>query len=255
MHGVFMPVGEDLDFDMARLLEVFLEVDHGIAERGLGLGASQGHRVEQRRFGVHDAHAPSAAAPGGLDDHRIADLARDAHDLLVVLGQRAVRPRNRGHTDLRHRLLGTHLVAHQADILRMRADEYEARALDLLGEIGVLREKAVARVNGLRTGGARCGQDRRAIEIALDAMRLIGEPDMARVAVGIGVQRDAAQAQAARAADDAAGDLAAVRDQQAREHLSSFREPRRACASRGTRRCLPCLPARRGSRRCAARSR
>src|SRR2546425_9581971 len=32
-----------------------------------------------------------------LDDHRIAYLARDAHDLLRILGQRAVGPRHRRH--------------------------------------------------------------------------------------------------------------------------------------------------------------
>jgi hypothetical protein len=42
--------------------------------RRAGLGAGGLHRVEQRRLGVHHAHAAPAAAAGGLDDHRVADL-------------------------------------------------------------------------------------------------------------------------------------------------------------------------------------
>ena len=63
-----------------------------------------------------------------------------------------------------------------------------------------------------------------AIEIALarrggtDADRLVGKAHVQRVAVGLGVDGDGAQAQPARGADDAAGDFAAVGNQDALEH-------------------------------------
>ena len=47
--------------------------------------------VQQRRLAVHHAHAAAAAAAGGLDDHRIADVAGDAQILVRVVA-RAGRP-------------------------------------------------------------------------------------------------------------------------------------------------------------------
>ena len=44
MHDIAMAVGQDLDFDMARLLEIFLHIDRVVAEGGLGLGAGGGQR-------------------------------------------------------------------------------------------------------------------------------------------------------------------------------------------------------------------
>ena len=49
-------------------------------------------------------------------------------------------------------------------------------------------------------------------------MRLVAEPHMQRVRVGLGIDRDGAQAEPLRGARDAAGDLAAIGDQDGREH-------------------------------------
>ena len=77
------------------LSEELLHVHGRIAERRLRLGARQRHGRQQRRLGMHDAHAAAAAAAGRLDDHRIADRARDLDDLLRVVGQRAFGARAR----------------------------------------------------------------------------------------------------------------------------------------------------------------
>ena len=44
VHGVAVQVGDDLDLDVAGMLDVFLQVDFGAAESGfrLGLGLLQG---------------------------------------------------------------------------------------------------------------------------------------------------------------------------------------------------------------------
>src|SRR5690606_26416771 len=86
---VALAVGQHLDLDVARVLEELLHVDHVVAERGAGFGAGGGDRVGQRGLGVHHAHAAPAAAAGRLDDHRVADLARDAQVLVVVVAQGA----------------------------------------------------------------------------------------------------------------------------------------------------------------------
>ena len=111
----------------------------------------------------------------------IADLARDAHDFLRIVGQRALGAGHAREPSLDHRRFGAHLVAHQADRFRPRADEHEARALDLLGEVGVLGEEAVAGMDRLGIGDLGGADDRRDVEVArrrwrrADAHRLVGE--------------------------------------------------------------------------------
>ena len=69
---VLVLVGKDLDFDVARILQVFLEIDRRIAEGGTGLGLGHLHRIDQRGLGVDHAHAAAAAAPRRLDDDGVA---------------------------------------------------------------------------------------------------------------------------------------------------------------------------------------
>jgi len=66
---VLVLVGQHLDLDVARVLEELLHVHGRVAERRTGFGPRRLHRVDQRRLGVHDAHAAPAAAARGLDDH------------------------------------------------------------------------------------------------------------------------------------------------------------------------------------------
>ena len=70
VEGVAVQVGDDLDLDVAGMLEVLFEVDLGAAEGGLrlGLGLVQG-RLQGQFVGGHP-HAAAAAARRGLDQHR-----------------------------------------------------------------------------------------------------------------------------------------------------------------------------------------
>ncbi len=184
VHGVLVLVGQHLDFDVPRVLQVLLEVDRWIAERGAGLGLGHLHRVDQRRFGVDDPHAPAAAAARCLDDHGVAHRLRQTPDLHRVIGQLAFRAGYARHARLDHGLLGRDLVAHDADRFRRRPDELEPALFDPLGKVGVLREEAVARVDRLRIGHFRRRNDGGHVEIALgrlrraDAHGLLGQLDV-----------------------------------------------------------------------------
>ncbi len=76
----------------------------------------------------------------------------------------------------------------------------------------------------LRAAGARRSDDAADVEVALargrrtQAPRLIGRAHMAGPGIGIRIHRHRAQPEAPRGAEDAAGDLAAVGDQQALDH-------------------------------------
>ena len=186
---------------------------------------------------MDDAHAAPAAAARSLDDHRIADRARGLDRLLGIVGQRAFGAGDARHARLDHRLLGRDLVAHDADRLGRRADEGEAALLDALGEVGVLGEESVARVDRLRVRHFGGRDDRRHVEVALrrwrrpDADRLVGELDVLRVAVGLRIDDHRLHSQLAAGALDAQRDLAPVGDQDLLEHRQG-----RPARGRGERR-------------------
>ena len=85
MHDVAVVVAEDLELDVARVLEILLDVDVAVAERGLGLRAARcAAALGSSPRIAHDAHAAAAAAGHRLDDDRIADFLGDLERLLLA---------------------------------------------------------------------------------------------------------------------------------------------------------------------------
>ena len=82
MHAGSHAVAQHLDLDMARMVEILLEIDRIVAEGGLGLGAGEREGLGRRVGVVDDLHAASAAAGDRLDQHRPADLAAERHHLV-----------------------------------------------------------------------------------------------------------------------------------------------------------------------------
>ncbi|KAG1458290.1 hypothetical protein G6F57_014719 [Rhizopus arrhizus] len=174
---------------MARVLEELLHIDFRVVERGARFRTRHGDSVQQRGLGVHHAHAAATAAASRLDDDRIADLTGDLGVGDDVFAQRTARTRHAGHAGRLHRADGFDLVTHHADGVGLGADEDEAGLLHALGEVGVLRQEAVARVDGLGVGDFSGGDQRRDVEVALrrrrraDADRLVGHGHVLEVAV------------------------------------------------------------------------
>jgi hypothetical protein len=121
-------------------------------------------------------------------------------------------------------LLGGDLVAHRGDAAVLGADEDDALLLDAAREVLVLGEEAVARVHGLGAGLLAGGDDLVGHQVTLaagrraDAARPRRPVRRARVAVGLGIHGHGGDAHLLRGLDDAAGDLAAVGNQDLLEH-------------------------------------
>ena len=178
--------------------------------------------------GAHDPHAAAAAAGRRLDQHRQVGLG---HRRRVELGQH-------GHAGGGHQLLGLDLGAHRRDRGRRRADPDQPGVEHGLREVGVLGQEAVAGVDGVGAGGARGVDQQVGAQVGV-GRRGAGQPDgavgLARVrAVGVrvGVDGDGADAEVAAGAEDPAGDLAAVGDQDSGDHgvLTSGRRRSRRLA-------------------------
>ena len=138
-----------------------------------------------------------------------------------------------------------HLVAHDLDGLGRRADEGHAPLGDGPGEVGVLGEEPVA---GVHAVGARLrsmtSRILLGVEVALgrgltaEGVGLVGEADVQRVAVEIGVHGHGGDAQLLAGTDDTDSDLAPVGDQDLGEHaiwLQAMQGTRARSALGGTR--------------------
>ena len=234
VDDVAVAVGEDLDLDVARAGDVGFEEDAGVAEAGGALALGAGEALGEVLRAVDAAHALAAAAGHGLDQHRIADavgLGAQAVRGLVV-AEVARRDRNAG---LGHQALGGVLEAHGADGAGRRADPDQPGGNHGLGEGGVFRQKAVARMDRRSAALARGVEDPGGNEVAFrggggaDGDRDVGLAHVRRAGVGFGIDRDGAHAHAAGGADDAAGDLAPVGDEDTFDHRHHIRNmPKRA---------------------------
>lgn len=154
---------------------------------------------------------------GALEHHRVADAQGFGLGMGEVTEQPAAGQQR--HAVLLGQRAGRVLEAERAHLFRRGADERDARGLAGLGEAGVLREEAVAGMDGACASGLGRGEDAVGVEVALrrgrraDAHGGVGGGDVGRVGVGLGVHRDRTQPHRPQRADDAAGDRPAVGDQ------------------------------------------
>ena len=219
-----MRIAEQLHLDVPRAADQLLEVDLVVAERGLGLAACRGDELGERGFVLDDAHATPAAAPTGLEHQ--------------PRGGRGIGRQRTGrghHGDARRDREGArrHLVAKGAHRLRRRTDEDQACRRAGLGEVGVLGEEAVARVDRVDMRLVGDADDVGDVEVGLDRtlavaheIALVGLGPVQREAILPGVDRDRADAELVRGAHHADRDLAAVGDQEALDTASGGMEVR-----------------------------
>ena len=203
---------------MSHALEAALDVDPVVAEGRLRFGLRLRPEPLDLARGGGLAHAPAAAAGLRLEHHRVADRLGDAQRLGRV-AHRAVRPGDDRDADLLHRDPRRGLVVESREHVRRRTDEDEPVLLADLGEVRVLGEEAVPRMDRLRAREERRGHDRGNVQIRLagvcrsDADRLVGEMHRKAVRVGLAVDGDRLDAELTARADHAHGDLPAICDE------------------------------------------
>ena len=223
-HGA-LPVGQQLDLDVAGVLDEPLHQHRVVAERLAGLGAGALVGVGDLVGLLDPPHAATAAARRGLDHQREAELLGDPLRVLDAV-DRTAAPRGHRYAGLLGQLLGLDLVAERAHDVRGRSGEGDAELVAQLGERGVLGHEAPADPCGVR---ARVGQralERVVVEVGggrAEAVALVGLPDEQRVSLALAVERDHADRVLARVVELAHGvdgshrRLAAVDDGEARE--------------------------------------
>ena len=219
-----------------------------------------------------DAQALAAAAGGGLDHHRVADVLGDPDRLfgridgVVVAG-------NDVDLGFQRQLLRGDLVAHLLHRVVLRPDEDDALLLQPARERGVLGQEAVSRMHRFGAGLLAGGDDLVHRQVGFlrrrrpDADRLVGHGHVHRILVRLGIYGDSLDAHLAGGLDHSASDLATVCNQYFFEHamssiqreaMNDFARGERGSQESATRQC--CSTARSGRRsersypRCKTRS-
>jgi hypothetical protein len=85
MHEITIGVAQQLHLDMAGAAHQFLQIHFIIAKRRLRLALGGNNGFQQHALIIDRPHAAAATAPGCLQHYRIADLSRQALNLLTVV--------------------------------------------------------------------------------------------------------------------------------------------------------------------------
>ena len=134
MDSVALAVPENLKLYVARVAEIFFEIDGVVAERCFRFGAGLFHqRLEL--FGTgHDLHAASATAGCRLDEHRIADPVGDRFGFGNVVDS-TIGAGDQWQAESASGALGLHLVAHRANMLGLWPHEDNSVSFHDLGKL------------------------------------------------------------------------------------------------------------------------
>ena len=224
-------VAQHLDFDVARVDDELLDEHTVIAEAGQALAPHAVEGLAHVGLAMREAHALAAAAGRGLHHHRIANAIGDLDGMFGVayLADEAGDDTDLG---LFGQFLRFDLVAHRCDRLGRGADEGDFVVAQQLGETLALGQEAVAGMHGLGAGLLAGLEDEVGLQITFAGRRrpkidgLIGQPDMRRARVRVRINGDRGYAHLARGADNTAGDLAPIGDQDFLEHVPSIIPPR-----------------------------
>ncbi len=236
---VALGVGEDLHLDVPRVHHRLLDEHFSVTERALRLAHAGVDRVLEVLLLVDLPHAAPAATRDRLHEQWVGQPLRGFHELVeVVVGRHRVERRYAG-------LLGgldrPRLVAGQLEHLGGRPDEGDPGVGARLGQVWVLAQEAVARVDRVRTRlhgdlddrvGVQVGPDR--VSALPDLVGLVGLHPVLGPAVLVGEDSHRARADLRCGAVGPDRDLAAVGHQDLGEHVTRLVPPGHARVTSST---------------------
>ena len=228
---VAVGIREHLDLDVARILEIALDVHRRVGEVRLALSSRRFECALGLGRPGHDLQALAAAAGRGLDRERPAELLAEPDDLGRG-GHRFGRPGHDRNAGCAHLFPRRGLRAHRLDRVAWRPDPDQPGSRDGPSERGVLGEKAVAGVDRLGAGAGGGVEDPLLVEVTPgggtgpDQVSLVGRRNVQRGPVDLGVDGHGADPELAQRPKDADGNLAAVRYEDFRERSHRPYSPR-----------------------------
>ncbi len=220
VDDVAVGVREHLHLEVPGVAHQLLDEHLVLAEGRARLATGRLDLLGQLVDVVDHAHAAAAAAPARLEHDGQADGLGDPPAFVVVVGQRRGGGHDRDVGLLRQMARG-HLGAELLHDVRWRADEGDPGVGAGPGELRVLGEKAVTRVDGVHARIVGDLEDARHVQIGAHGfvafahhIALVRLEAVEGEAVLVRIDRHSLDAQFARRAEDANGDLTPVGDEQ-----------------------------------------
>ncbi len=220
VEHIALTVAQHLHLDMLGARDILLEKDRGIAKGPLRFALRFIEQGIEIACLVHHAHATPASAESRLDDQRKSNIRRDLQGHAPV-AHRVLRAGQSRNLQLLRQRARRHLVTHEFEQVRLRADELDARRPARAGEIRILREEPVARMNEVHAMLLGNGHDPLDIEIRTDRplafaheIRFVRLEAVHRKAVLLRIDRHRAQPQFGRRTKDADGDFGTIGDEE-----------------------------------------
>ena len=224
MIDVAVLIRQNLHLDVLGLHQILLHEDIAAAEGLLRLAVDQLIGGADLLRAVAAAHATTAAAGRRLQNHREAEGHRLLHSVLCV-PQRLRAAGDDGNAAGDSDLLGAELVAHLPQHLGGWPDEQDTVFLTGSGKVGILRQEAVAGMDGGNTTALGQSDDAGNIQIRPQRgfflphqIRLVRLGTEQRIGVLIGVDGHRVDAQIVAGTENADGNFATVGHQ----HLLDF---------------------------------
>ena len=217
-HNVAVCIRQHLGLNVAGFVQVALHEALTTTKRCSGLTRCGLKQLRNFLAGVGHLHAAAAAAKRGLNSHGQAVLIRKGHNLIGT-GNRVLRARRHRRIRTLRNLARSHLVAQCSDRLRRGANPCQTSVNNLLGKLGVLRQKAVTRVDRIRPGVRGGLQDLVHIQVGLrrssaaEGKRLIGQGNKRGIRIGLRVDGYRRNTCIFCSTNNTHGDFAAVSNQ------------------------------------------
>ena len=219
MVDVAVLIGKDLHLDMLGLHQVLLDEDVAAAEGLFRLAVDQLIGGLDLLGLVAAAHAAAAAAGSGLQDDGEAEADGLFQRVIGVL-QRLGAAGDDGHAAFDGDLLGAELVAHLGQHVGGRAHKQDSVILAGTGKVGILRQEAIAGVDGGDAPALGQADDAGDVQVRAQGglllahqVRLVRLGAEQGIGIFVGIDGYGMEAQIVAGPENAHRDLAAVGNQ------------------------------------------
>src|SRR5512135_2381560 len=142
VDGVAVRIPQNLKFDVARMQEIFFNINVSEAEIRIRDCLSGFERVKQFLLIRHDRHSDAPAASGGLDDYRIPDIINYTSCVLEIRDT-LICARHHGNAGIQHFASRGDFITDQFKHPARRPDELKTCSFAGGCKNWVFREKAV----------------------------------------------------------------------------------------------------------------
>lgn len=223
MHDIPIIVGQNLNLDMARALDVFLEIDPGILECLFSFRTGRLKSSSQRDFVPGYSHPFATTTSGGFDQDRVTDSIGDTNGLFDIRDQ-AITARYAGHARSHRDFSSTDLVTELLHCVHRRSDEFNIATAADFGKVRVFSQETVAWMYSLHVPDFSRADDSVNLQVAFQSLRrpdapgFVSQFQIMRASIGFAVNSDRFNPQFPASPDNSQGNLTSVRDQNSLKH-------------------------------------